>query len=82
MIKFNNSKQITVNKQQRLGNYEEQPLLFLLVNLILCSRGRAASAGIPPISRGMFPTLRAGEHANGTDPFGTAHRRDWATWWI
>jgi len=35
MIKFNNSKQIIVNKQQRLGSHEEQPLLFLLVHLIL-----------------------------------------------
>lgn len=37
MIKFSNSKQITINKQQRLGSHEEQPLLFSLVHLILCS---------------------------------------------
>jgi len=36
MIKSNNSKQITINKQQRLGSHEEQPLLFSLVHLILC----------------------------------------------
>ncbi len=36
MIKFNNSKQITVNMQQRLGSHEEQPSLFSLVHLILC----------------------------------------------
>jgi len=36
MIKYNNSKQITINKQHRLGSHEEQPLLFSLVHLILC----------------------------------------------
>jgi hypothetical protein len=36
MIKFNNSKQITINKKNRLGSYEEQPLLNSLVHLILC----------------------------------------------
>lgn len=36
MHKFNNSKQITIKKQHRLGSQEEQPLLFLLVHLILC----------------------------------------------
>jgi len=36
MIKCNNSKQITINKQHRLGSHEEQPLLFSLVHLILC----------------------------------------------
>lgn len=36
MIKFNNSKQITMNKQQRLVSHDEQPLLFSLVHLILC----------------------------------------------
>jgi len=36
MIKFNNSKQITIIKQQRLGSHEKQPLLFSLVHLILC----------------------------------------------
>ena len=35
MIIFNNSKQITFNKQLRLGNLEEQPMLFSLVHLIL-----------------------------------------------
>jgi len=28
MIKFNNNKQITINKQHRLGSHEEQPLFF------------------------------------------------------
>ena len=36
MFNFNNSKQITINKQHRLGSHEEQPLLFSLVHLILC----------------------------------------------
>ena len=36
MTIFNNSKQITVNKQQRLGSHGEQPLQFPLVHLILC----------------------------------------------
>jgi len=36
MIKFNNNKQITINKQHRLGSHEEQPLLFSLAHLILC----------------------------------------------
>jgi hypothetical protein len=36
MMKFNNSKQITINKQQRLGSHEELPLLISLVHLILC----------------------------------------------
>lgn len=36
MVKFNNSKQLTINKQHRLGSHEEQPLLFSLVHLILC----------------------------------------------
>ena len=36
MIKFNASKQITFNKQHRLGGHEEEPLLFSLVHLILC----------------------------------------------
>ena len=34
MIKFNNSKQITTNKQHRLGSHKEQPLLFSLLRLI------------------------------------------------
>lgn len=33
---LNNSKQITINKQHKLGSHEEQPLLFSLVHLILC----------------------------------------------
>lgn len=37
MIKFNNSLQITINEQQRLGSHEKQPLLFSLVHLILFS---------------------------------------------
>jgi hypothetical protein len=36
MIKFNNSKQIIINKQHRLGSHEKQPLLFSLAHLILC----------------------------------------------
>ena len=36
MRKSNNSKQITINKQHRLGSHAEQPLLFSLVHLILC----------------------------------------------
>jgi len=36
MIKFNNSKKITINRQHRLGSHEKQPLLFSLVHLILC----------------------------------------------
>ena len=36
MFKLNNSKQITTNKQHRLGSHEEQLLLFSLVRLILC----------------------------------------------
>ena len=36
MTKLFNNKQIIVNKQQRLGSHEEQPLLFSLVHLILC----------------------------------------------
>lgn len=36
MIKFNNSKQITIKKQQILGSHEEQALLNSLVHLILC----------------------------------------------
>jgi hypothetical protein len=36
MIKFNNSKEITINRQHRLGSHEKQPLLFSLVHLILC----------------------------------------------
>ena len=36
MCNFNNSKQITIKKQHRLGSHEEKPLLFLLVHLILC----------------------------------------------
>jgi len=36
MIKFNISKQIIFNNQHILGSYEEQPLLFSLVHLILC----------------------------------------------
>jgi len=34
MFNFNNSKQITTNKHNRLGSHEEQFLLFPLVNLI------------------------------------------------
>jgi len=30
MIKFNNSKQITINEQHRLGSHEKQPLLFFI----------------------------------------------------
>jgi len=41
MIKFNNNKQITINKQHRLGSHEEQPLLFSLVHLILCYAAQA-----------------------------------------
>ena len=36
MIKYNNSKQITINKHYRIGSHKEQPLLFSLVHLILC----------------------------------------------
>ena len=36
MRKFNNSKQIIIKLQHRLGSHEEQPLLFSLVHLILC----------------------------------------------
>lgn len=36
MIKFNNNKQLTINKQHRLGSHGEQPLQFPLVHLILC----------------------------------------------
>jgi hypothetical protein len=36
MIKVNNSKQLTINKQHRIGSYDEQPLLFSLVHIILC----------------------------------------------
>jgi len=32
MLKFNNTKQLTINKQHRLGSHEEQPLLFSLVH--------------------------------------------------
>jgi len=31
-----NIKQLTFNRQYRLGSHEGQPLLFLLVHLILC----------------------------------------------
>jgi len=34
MNKFNNSEQITFNKQHRLGSNEEPTLLFSLVHLI------------------------------------------------
>jgi hypothetical protein len=37
MIKFNNSNQIIINKQQRLGSHEEQSFLNSLVHLILGS---------------------------------------------
>jgi len=37
MINFKDSKQITFNKQHRLGSHEEKPLLSSLVHLILCS---------------------------------------------
>ena len=36
MYNSNNSKQITINKQYRIGSHEEQPLLFSLIDLILC----------------------------------------------
>ena len=36
MFKHNNGMQITINKPQRLGSHEEQPLLISLVHLILC----------------------------------------------
>ena len=36
MFKFINDKQLIINKLHRLGSYEEQPLLFPLVHLILC----------------------------------------------
>jgi len=36
MFNFNNIKQITINKQHRLGSHKEQPLLFPLEHLILC----------------------------------------------
>jgi len=36
MLKFNNSSQLTIKRQHRLGSHEEQPLLFSLVHLILC----------------------------------------------
>ena len=36
MIKFKHSEQLTIKKQHGLGSHEKQPLLFLLVNLILC----------------------------------------------
>ncbi len=35
MCDFNNSKQITINKQYKLKNNKEQPLLFSLVHPIL-----------------------------------------------
>ncbi len=38
------------NRQYSLGSHEERPLLFSFVHLILCSRGRGASTGIPPIT--------------------------------
>ena len=44
MMKFNNSKQITINKQHRLGSHGEQPLLFLLVHLILCYAQRKSGS--------------------------------------
>lgn len=31
-----NIKQLTINKQHRIGSHGEQPLLFPLVHLILC----------------------------------------------
>jgi hypothetical protein len=36
VFRFNNNKQLTINKQHRLGSHEEQLLLFSLVHLILC----------------------------------------------
>lgn len=44
MIKFNNSKQITIKKQQILGSHEEQALLNSLVHLILCWAGENRKA--------------------------------------
>jgi hypothetical protein len=37
MLKFSNNKQLTNNKQLSIGSQKEQPLLFSLVHLILCS---------------------------------------------
>jgi hypothetical protein len=36
MIDFNNSKQITINQQHRIGSLEKRAVLFKLVHLILC----------------------------------------------
>ena len=36
VIKFMNSKQLTIKKRYGLGSHEEQLLLFSLVHLILC----------------------------------------------
>ena len=38
MCKLTNNKQLTDNRQHRIDSHEEQPLLFSLVHLILCSR--------------------------------------------
>ena len=38
MCKLTNNKQLTDNRQHRIGSHEEQPLLFSLVHLILCLR--------------------------------------------
>jgi hypothetical protein len=39
MIRFNNNKQLIINKQHKLGSHEEQPLLFSLINLVLYLAG-------------------------------------------
>ena len=49
MCNFNISKQIPINKQHKLGSYEEQPLLFSLAHLILCCTD--APIGAPSLAR-------------------------------
>jgi len=36
MYNVNSNKQLTINKQHRLGSHKKQLLLFSLVHLILC----------------------------------------------
>jgi len=36
MYNVNSNKQLTINKQHRLGGHGKQQLLFPLVHLILC----------------------------------------------
>lgn len=49
MCKFNVDKQIPINKQHRSGSYEEQPLLFSSVHLILCCTD--SPIGKPSVAR-------------------------------